>query len=155
RPRPRSAERLQCFEIVGRRLPFSGLDVRAYLLGPCRSRDDRCDSGHCGEPADRDREQWDVSLGGELLQSLGTVPPLRRDLTPCETALCGGLAACVLAREQPAREGEVRQHADAEPRAGGEHVVLDVALDERVLVLRGLEAWQRALARDTVCVLDL
>src|SRR5581483_9572080 len=64
-------------------------------------------------------------------------------------------AARVLAGEEPAREREVREEAEPEPLACGQHLVLWLALDERVLVLDGDEPREAALAGDVLRLLDL
>src|SRR5581483_1285468 len=155
RPDPPLAERLQRVELLGRRLPGAGLAVRAHLLGPRRAGDHRRDGGHGGEAADREREERHAALVGEPPEALEAVPALLGDLAAGETSLGRLLAADVLAGEEAAREREVGEHPDAEPFAGGEDLVLDPALDERVVVLRRDEAGEAALARGRVRLLDL
>src|SRR5581483_3280803 len=155
RAAPALAERVQRFAIRCRRLPGAGLDVRAHLLRLRRAGDHGRDGGHGGEAADRDAEERDSALVGEALDALEPVPALLGDLAAGEPAFRRVLAAAVLAGQEPAREREERQHADAEALARGEDLVLDAALDERVVVLRADEAGEVALARGRVRLLDL
>src|SRR5581483_4079062 len=117
---PPLAERLQRVELLGRRRPGAGLDVRTHLLGLRRAGDHRHDRGHGGETADREREERYAALVCEPLNALETVPALLGDVAPGEASLGRLLPAPVLAGEETAREREVRQHPDAEALAGGQ-----------------------------------
>src|SRR5205823_4380873 len=61
----------------------------------------------------------------------------------------------VLAREQAAREREVRQKTEAELLARRQELVLGLALDERVMVLRRDEPVEAGTARDLFRGFDL
>ena len=89
------------------------------------------------------------------LQRLRAIPAHVGDLLTGEASLGRLLAATVLAGEQPAREREVRQEADPEPLARRQHLVLRLALDERVVVLDGDEARRAPVARRGLGGLDL
>src|SRR5262249_28582231 len=66
-----------------------------------------------------------------------------------------GLVPLVLACQQAAREREVRQHAGPEALARREQLLLYVASQQRVLVLRAHRHSQSAVATDRVDLLHL
>ena len=90
-----------------------------------------------------------AAVARERLERLDAVP--RRGRRGVETlrrqarALGRRLAAAVLAGQQPAREREVRDQPEPEPLARRDQVVLGVAGEPRVLVLRRDEPRQPAL----------
>src|SRR5206468_10072594 len=88
------------------------------------------------ERAEGKLQQRPPALGGDALERLDTVVGLVVDLLSGEARpRRRRLAAPVLAREQAAREREVRDEADAELGAGGQHVLLGAALEQAVAVL--------------------
>ena len=68
---------------------------------------------------------------------------LAREGTRRHASPMGVAAAGVLAGEQAVLQGEIRQDSESEPLGGGNHLLLDGAIEERVAVLHrdeGLEA---------------
>src|SRR4029077_13374483 len=95
---------------------------------------------------------------GELLERLEPVPHLvvRLEALLRKAAARGRpLAAAPLACQQAAGERKERDHADSHSLASGEQLVLCLALEQRVLVLRRDEAREPALVRDLVRFDDL
>src|SRR4051794_7390680 len=119
-PRPTGATALdeaQRGEVVLGELPVAAGGVRRDLLGVRRAGDDRGDAGRRGEGRDRELEQAVATLARERLEGLDAVEGLVGEpLGPAGEAGALGrlLAAAELAGQQPAREREVRDEADAE-----------------------------------------
>src|SRR5438270_444382 len=149
---PQCAKR---FDVAPVRLPRSRLHVVTHLLPLRRARDHRHDRRHREQAADGDVEHRDVALLRVALHRLDLRPAFGRYLASGEPPFLRRLPQRMLPGQQPAREREIRQHADPEAVAGPEHVVLCVALDEAVLVLRRDEARPSTVARNRVRLLDL
>src|SRR4051812_13988504 len=120
------------------RFPAARLDVAADLLGLGRAGDDGGDRGLCEQPSDRHVDRLDAAVLGEVGELVEPVPGLVvGDLIPAVQARAGRrlLAAPVLARQEAAGQREEGQHGHAAALAFGQHVALDAALQQRVLVL--------------------
>ena len=128
-----------------------------------RARDHRGDGRLGGEAADRDVEQPRARGRARTPRAPRSGPrptsatsSFRAKPSPARRARAGRrLVAAVLAGQQAAREREVREQAEPEPLAGGDQVVLGLALEPRVLVLRRHEPREAAPRGDRVRLLDL
>ena len=118
-----------------------------------------------GEASHREMEHRHSCFGRDLLERLDLVEvavvqerhrPRRHRAARAEPRAFGTVGSpLVLAREQPARQREERQHPDAEAAARGDDVVLDPPVDQGVLVLRRHHAGPAIRARGPVGVRDL
>src|SRR6266516_5508977 len=136
-------EGVEGVEVVGGGFPVGGGGVGADLVGGHGAGDDGADGGLGGEAGDGDGEEGLVAFGGVFLQGFEAVEQFVGE----EGAVGGAvgeagslgdwLVAVVFAGEEAVGEGEVGQQADAIALAGGDDVVLGVALEEAVVVLGG------------------
>jgi hypothetical protein len=86
-------------------------------------------------------------------QRVDTVELLVVDLPAGETrSLRSRLATPVLAGEQPAGEGEIRDVGDAELPAEREDVLVVIAPEKVVVILKDREPCRSLVARHTVCL---
>src|SRR5262249_50868861 len=155
---PQLANRVECRDVLGGRLPLSRDDVRPNLLRLRRARDHRRNGRPAEEAADRDAQKRHTSLLAELLERLDPVERLVREDVVSTTQPCPfgpRLAAAVLARQQAARQREVRKHADAEPFARREQLRLHLAPQQRVLVLGADGTREAPVARQLVDLGDV
>ena len=117
----------------------AGLDVGQQLLGRGGAGDDRRHLRLGQQPAEGDLQHAHAALVGEGLQALEAVPRRRvqqvRLLLPQPTP-GRRIGSGVLAGQQPVGQREERQHAEAEGVGGRQQLALDVAVQQRVLVLR-------------------
>ena len=122
-----------------------------------RTRDHGRDGGLPEQAADRDRQEVDAPFAPEPLERLDPVERLvAEDLVAVRqpSALGARLTAAVLARQQAAREREVREHADPEPVADGQELCLGLPPEQRILVLRAHRPRPAVPLREAVDLLD-
>ena len=134
------------------------------LLHRARPDDRRRDRRVVDHEGERQVDQRDAELVGQLPERVGglelglvlgdaQVVALREHRRAARGQVVGALAP--LARQPAARQRAPRDHAHAVLEAGGQHVGLDPAREQRVGRLLADEALEAALARDPLRLHDL
>ena len=146
-------------EFLVAREPARGLHVGGDLLGLGRARDHRATTGRARaarrsrrRPASRRARR----RSARAPRSASNWAAVAISVAPGQPRAAGaGLAAAVLAGQQPRGEREERDEAESEPLARGQHLALGLADEQAVLVLDRGEPGQAVLARDRVGLVEL